>query len=384
MTITGTDERGPYEGQLELRGPDAIAADKSVITNRVIRYPNAPVENGKEPWWVWTGTAVPSGAGFMTTSHLLRADFVHSRGGITRSDADKVPLAVTGVIDVPTSGTSTAHFTGGGLTLNDSMTARQDLGAQPIFALDPVAHPVNTAPTGSTKTSPDTLYASDRALPSVAPCATDPAFVAGVADVIVDKTDFGETLGRASAYSQTLAQKAAIFDAETPSTFVDSLSGQLADSVISGVIDPSGDGALWTSCYVASQAYRYLVTGDGGALTNLVKSVTGMQVLLEIVPDQTTFARTLRPASGNATGKWHAGTGVFAAYDWLEGGNNDMFKGSSTPRSRATWRCAIRRSRARRPSVRGCARTRATYKTSPSPAAPPTATTSWSPGSPAT
>lgn len=69
------------------------------------------------------------------------------------------------------------------------------------------------------------------------------------------------------------------------------------------------------------------MTHDQALLPTLAKSAASIQLLMEIVPDQTTFARTLRASTGGATGKWHAGTGAFAAYDWLEGGNNDMYKG---------------------------------------------------------
>ena len=62
-------------------------------------------------------------------------------------------------------------------------------------------------------------------------------------------------------------------------------------------------------------------------MNNVAKSIDAIDTLVEITGDPTTFARTLRPASGSATGNWHAGTGSFAYLDWMEGGNNDMFKG---------------------------------------------------------
>jgi hypothetical protein len=101
----------------------------------------------------------------------------------------------------------------------------------------------------------------------------------------------------------------------------------LVDSVTAGKQNPSGDGALWTASYIASQAYRYLATASTQAIANIAKSVTGIQILLEITPDRTTFARTIRAGGGSETGGWHAGVGAYAAYDWLEGGNNDMLKG---------------------------------------------------------
>ncbi len=342
--ISGTDARGAYTGQLELR---AAAGATAMI--RVLKYNDVTVENGRELWWAWTGTATPQGNGLTTATSLLRADFILNRDNLGRTDADKIPLAVAGTIAAPSNGTTTAHFVADGLTLDDTLTNRTDSAAQPIFAIDRTSRPVNDAPSAATKSSLFALYNTYQTQPKVAPYMADPAFQAGVLDVIIDKTDFdfyqarplalrvvnktidaislGETLSRASAYGQTLAQKAAYFDTETPITFIDPVSGQLADSQILGKWMPSGDGALWTACYVASQAFRYLQTQDATALANVVKSVVGIQILMEIVPDQTTFARTLRPASGNATNEWHAGTGLYTAYDWMEGGNNDMFKG---------------------------------------------------------
>jgi hypothetical protein len=230
----------------------------------------------------------------------------------------------------------------------DSMTARTDNGAKPIFSTDRVKVPVNTAPTGVAKGTADSLFQTYRDLPAVTPYVNEPEFKAGVGYAIVDKTDFdfyrahpkalrvvnkvvdapslGETVARATAFGQTLADKAAYFDVETATKLVDS-TGSLGDNLSNGVLSPSGDGALWTASYVASQVYRYMATKDAAALANIEKSTVALELLMEITPDQSTFARTLRPATGSASGQWHAGVGAFAAYDWLEGGNNDMFKG---------------------------------------------------------
>lgn len=340
--IDGTDARGAFTGQLELRED---AGKTSAI--RIVKYTTATVEDGRELWWVWTGTAKASGAGYSVDVALRRAEFVKSRGGVTRTEADKVPAKITGALALGGAG-ATATWTGD-VTQTDSLSGRVDSGTAPIFVTDRVKVPVNAAPTGAEKTGFDTLYASYRSLPNVAPYASDPAFAAGICDVIVDKTDFdfyrahphalrvvdkiidapslGETLARADAFGQTLSAKAAMFDARVPAAFVDT-AGMLVDSIdASGAKIPTGDGSLWTSAWVASQAYRYLVTKDATALANVETGALGIQRLMEITPDQTAFARTIRPASGNATGQWHAGTGAYAAYDWLEGGNNDMFKG---------------------------------------------------------
>lgn len=342
--IAGKDSRGAYDGQLELRQD---GANVSVI--RIVHYTSVTVEDARELWTVWTGTAKSTQAGFTTQVSLLKADFVRSRGGITRTEADKTPLGVTGSITLAANGQSaSASWKGSDADATDTLTARKDSGAKPIFAVDRTRVPVNTAPTGAAKASADALFQSYRALPAVAPYANDPDFKAGVGYAIVDKTDYdfyqahpkalrvvnkvvdapslGETLARATAFGTKLVDKAAYFDNEVPAKLIDS-TGSINDNLTAGVLSPTGDGSLWTASYVASQVYRYLATNDAAALANIEKSTNAIETLMEITPDQTTFARTVRPATGAATGSWHAGTGAYAAYDWLEGGNNDMFKG---------------------------------------------------------
>jgi hypothetical protein len=56
-------------------------------------------------------------------------------------------------------------------------------------------------------------------------------------------------------------------------------------------------------------------------------SLDAVLKLQEITGDWKTFARSLRAATGSPSAGWHAGAGVHAALEWLEGGNNDMIKG---------------------------------------------------------
>jgi hypothetical protein len=341
--VTGKDGRGSYDGQLELRDEKG-----SVQVLRVVRYTGGvTVEGGRELWTAWTGTATTSGLAAKVSVSLQRADFVKSRGGVTRTAADMVPLGVSGDV-VVTGATGTAHWSGG-LTADDALASRAPNGATPIFVKDRSSTPANDPPDAVSAALFAVLYASFRTLPAVAPYASDPAFQAGVlyldtdrtdrdfyqahpdalrvVDKVVDAPSLGETLARANAYRKTLAAKAADFDAETPAKFLEPATGQLVDSVVGGTQNPTGDGALWTAAYVASQAYRYLVTKDASLVPLIAKSAGSIQLLMEIVPDQTTFARTIRAATGAPAPGWHTGAGAYAAYEWLEGGNNDMFKG---------------------------------------------------------
>ena len=342
--LAGTDATGAYTGQLELRD----AGGGNVDAVRIVQYTSAVVEDGRELWTAWTGTGSINGLSAKLAVSLVRADWVKSRGGVTRTDADQTPLAVTGDVSV-TNNAVAVHWSAAGLTIDDSLSAQTPNGAAPIFANARASTAAYATPDATTLASMNTLYASFQALPNVAPYANDPAFKAGIAyldtdltdldfyrahpnalrviDKVVDAPSLGETLARANAFRKTLADKATYFDQETPATFLEPATGQVVDSVRGGVQSPTGDGALWSASYLASQSFRYFVTKDPVALQNIAKVAAGIQLLMEISPDQTQFARTIRAATGAPPTGWHTGLGAFSAYEWLEGGNNDMFKG---------------------------------------------------------
>jgi len=72
-----------------------------------------------------------------------------------------------------------------------------------------------------------------------------------------------------------------------------------------------------------------MVTHDPIAAANVARSAEGQQVLVEITPDRRHFARTLTAVGAAPAGwnGWRRGTGPYSGYDWLENGNNDMWKG---------------------------------------------------------
>ena len=84
---------------------------------------------------------------------------------------------------------------------------------------------------------------------------------------------------------------------------------------------------MWTGIYLYTQALRYQTTGGTDGLDNVRHSLRGLLTLMDITGDPATFARTLRPIGPPLDGDWHRGLDPFDAWDWLEGGNNDMAKG---------------------------------------------------------
>jgi hypothetical protein len=148
-------------------------------------------------------------------------------------------------------------------------------------------------------------------------------------DKVIDEISLAETLMRANAFAPTLEQKAARFQADFDTRFMDPAVGMVVDGGPAGgpFVEPSGDSALWTATYIAAQAYQYEVTADPKALARLKTSLHALLSLQEITGDWKQFARTLRKATGAPSDGWFAGTGPFAGLEWRSGGNNDMMKG---------------------------------------------------------
>ncbi len=84
------------------------------------------------------------------TESLRRADFVLSRGGISRTDADRTPLAVTGSLSVSDEAVSVTWSVGAD-TITDTLTNRVDSGPKAILAHDVTSTPANDAPSAATK-----------------------------------------------------------------------------------------------------------------------------------------------------------------------------------------------------------------------------------------
>lgn len=348
--VEGRDARGAYRGEVELR--DAGGAMRWV---RVIRYVDAKVEDGRELWWAWEGAATGSLASVDVDVSLAKSDFVKRRGTLTRQ-TNEAPIAVKGRFRRDGDRLS-GTFEGEGISQQESWSQPKASGAKPLFATDRRIVPAHDPPSASFIRDNTLLFRSFQELPSVQPYVNRPDFKAAIYGWVVDKTDLDfyrehphalrvvnkpvdaialqETLVRANAYRFTLVDKARKFDDEMQATFIEPDLGMVPNyRAIGGQADQSYDGALWTAAYVASQAFRFAVTGETVARDNMLKSLHAILLLQEITGDWVHFARSLRKPTGNpacATPSgcdgWHRGVGSFAAYEWREGGNNDMLKG---------------------------------------------------------
>ena len=343
--VAGHDGRGAYSGQVELT-PDAGAFGFT----RVIHYDAATVEGGQSLWWVWQGTASASAASALSIQVTLQhGDFILTRGALTRSMPEGPEVVGGDATVAPSTSTASVTFDSASVAAQETWSHPRPSGA-PIFegldrTLKPAAPPLDP----TTRSSLFAAFQTYQALPNVQPYVHDPDFQAAAFSVWLDRTDYGfyqahpnalrvinkvtddiallETAARANAFKYSLVAKAQLYDAAMPARFVDPIAGMVVWGNSNGTYYPSGDSALWTGCYVASQAFRFAITGELAARDNLLKSLNALLTLQDITGDPTAFARTLRPTTGTATLPWHQGTGAFAGLDWLETGNNDMVKG---------------------------------------------------------
>ncbi len=143
-----------------------------------------------------------------------------------------------------------------------------------------------------------------------------------VVNKVIDPISLVEAVTRRNAFAPTLHEKAQNFEKEMLNHHIN----ELGMFTRNGVAD--GDSALWTGMYAGSQAMRYLKTGEPQALENFKKSLKGMMLLMDITQNPREFARTLALYKGQQlTPPWKRGTGVYSDYAYIEGGNNDMYKG---------------------------------------------------------
>ncbi|MBX3219177.1 MAG: hypothetical protein KF795_01580 [Labilithrix sp.] len=343
-SVSGKDARGAYQGQAEVR-----SAGGKLQFIRSIRYDAVKVEDGRALHWTVTGEAKGDPKSELALEVVLdNRGFIAKRGDVEHKLAD-APIAVGGKV-VLESGKGKASYNGAAIAGNEVWQKRTANGAEPIFAVSRTISTGHAPPSALTKQAFWSTYTSFRALPAVAPYVTRPEFDAAVHGHIVDTTDFAfyranpdairvvsrsidaistqEALARANAYRKTLAEKATGFDHEIEAEFIEPTTGMLLDAAPAGQPkEVHFSAALWTGIYMASQVYRFEVTGDAKAKANAMKALDGILKLQEVTGNWKVFARAIRPQTGNTGGGWHAGAGALSNLEWLEGGNNDMMKG---------------------------------------------------------
>jgi hypothetical protein len=143
----------------------------------------------------------------------------------------------------------------------------------------------------------------------------------------INEFTLNEALLRNSAYSHSIEEKVKFFDENTRKYNINKIG--LFSYVIGDELHADGDSSLWSAMYLSSQASRYLVTKDPVALANFKKSLEGLITLVNICPDESSFARAAMPNTDKTRvgDDWKKGDGEFGDLLWLPGGNNDMIQG---------------------------------------------------------
>jgi hypothetical protein len=353
--VTGTD---PQYGSFSGTAVMAVSTQGFYTAQRLVTF-SQKLPDGRSLMQAWNTTAVVGTSGLTVQAALRQADFLQRVGSLTRTAADAKPLILQATFaqstgGVPATGTSgtaiTGTFMGAGVR-GPTETWTLSTDPAPTFPETDVTHnPINPVQSGI-RGILFALLASYHGLPDIAPYTSRTEFQAGVhytptdhtaknfyramgptAVVILDKvTDpisILEETQRANAFSMLLYEKAASYQADLQSLLVDRSGMISAVNTATGARSVSGDGALHQGVWVASQVFRYQVTGDPDAFANVVSGTKALVTLVDISPDKTQFARAIQSATpATCPSGWNMGTGPYSGLAWLPGGNNDMLHG---------------------------------------------------------
>jgi len=350
--VEGTDSLyGDYAGVVEIRGPED---EPNFI--RLIHYDNLTFADPRREvdyavHTAWTGN-IDLVSGYLKVE-LQVADFITNYEDVTRAPEDGQPVIIEGSADPDRQGFTTQLASVGShaMTVNETWSAPQPAGAQPLFVFEDTYVASHESPPDWLKTLVNAIFNEYHQMEFFDPYRDREEFKAYVhymphfrtdfqwyrdnPDAIrvvnkwLDKVSMVETMVRARGYSQTLGDKATQYDADMPVLFLNPVGFVSSAEVPSDPLNQreSGDGLLWNGCYLASQVFRWLVTGDQDAFDNWLRILDAQFLAHDIVQDDTTFARSVRPHVADGAKDWIAGTPPYEAYDWLAEGNNDMIQG---------------------------------------------------------
>lgn len=351
--VQGQDpEYGSYRGTAEIR-PSAEGSPQTVC--HVHTWDDARFE-GDRIALAWEGIFTEADAGAVIRVRLDRVGFLVRYGEHTRDGVPSEPLVLE-ARPSPSGPSWTLAFTdtaGGEVRSRETWTPTGPNGSEPVWRNKRQLVPAHDPPSPKEHALLFATFGAFHELPELQPYVDRPEFRRAVHYAVFDPTDFefaranpdvvrviqktvdpislAEARIRQRAYRQTLAQKAAVFDAEVPVYHLNraGLIGFYDTRQALGEHHwPDVDGIAWTGDYAASQAMRLLLTGESAALTNLLRAVRGIIRCYDIAPGRGDYARTIRDHEpGTRVEKeWRRGTGEFAGFDWLSGANNDMLKG---------------------------------------------------------
>ncbi len=347
--ISGEDVHGTYSGTGEIResGLGSAALIRTILYDD-LRW------NGYRAAQAMEGMIGSDYRGMTAYFKLDTGGFVKTVNGLDRSIPEFSFSGIVGDLLKTTAcggyylvTTPASPATEGGFS--EVWLWREPSGDDPIWRNERVETPANPEPSAAEKLTINQTYASFHELPAVQPYTDRDEFKKMVHYMVTDPTDrlflrenpdtvrviqrpvndwtLAEAEMRRSAFSYTLAEKADFFSDLVQEKMINELGMMSHWNEATQRYDQDGDSMLWTGVHVATMAWKYLIDGTQESLDRMIKSLDGTLQCVEIVPDVTTFARTVRLHVDDADPEFHEGTGAFAGIDWKEGGNNDMFKG---------------------------------------------------------
>jgi len=339
---------GTYTGQAEIR---VMEEGKGLRFIRLADYADADFE-GYRVAAAWEGSIAGDETGFTAAADLARIGFIDQYGGETRDTSVVDPLVVAASFGPTGQDIYSGRFLGEDLVdETETWTRIGDNGAAPIW--ENRRETIDTHPP-----VPDSLkwiffmvFHDFHEREEMAPYLDRDDFQGAMHTITIDPTDFeyyqadpgrlrviqkvidpislAETRLRAIAYGLTPAEKAAWFDQNMHEQHINDV-GFIANSWYEDgalMFDADMSTMLWTGVYIASQAWRYLETGEAEALDHVVRGLEAQLLAYHIVPEQGAFARSVRAHAEPLPDGWVQGEGDYAIYDYLPGGNNDMLHG---------------------------------------------------------
>ncbi len=347
--ITGEDSLGTYSGIGEIResGLGSAALIRTIIYDDL-------QWNGYRTAQAMEGIIGSDYRGMIAYFKLDMGGFVKTVNGLDRPtpefsfsgvSGDLLKTTACGGYHLATTPASPA--TEGGFS--EAWVWREASGTDPLWKNERVETPANDEPSDTEKVTINQTYASFHALPAVQPYTDRDEFKKMVHYMVTDPTDrsflrdnpdtvrviqrpvndwtLAEAEMRRNAFAYSLADKAEFFSDLVQEKMINELGMMSHWNEATQRYDQDGDSLEWTGVHVATMAWKYLIDDTQESLDRMIKSLEGIIMCVEIVPDVTTFARTVRIHVDDGDPEFHEGTGAFAGIDWKEGGNNDMFKG---------------------------------------------------------
>ena len=348
-SVTGEDGNGTYTGTVELR-------DSSFI--RMITYDDLKFEE-KTAAQVLEGSVTANGNSFEVDFALDRLGFIYEVGEETREGVDPQPISFSGTFQYDDCSSFEGTVAGQNGTENFSFTEKWQwisvLDTEPIWKNERVEIPTGPEPNETEKQG---IYAAydgfydreeikkykDREdfKKMVHMMVADPTDLeyyrqnpenVRVIQKIVDSISLAEAWMRNDAYRWTLSEKESYFAENIGDVMINEL-GMIAHKGADGIYYQDGDALLWTGVYVATLAMKYLQTNDPQVLEKMVFSLEGIIACIDIVPEQSEFARTLRLIQDDSDPEFITGIGdktvngrKYSEIQWKVNGNNDMAKG---------------------------------------------------------